>query len=149
ALCLASEANAGAIYMMRGSNELEDYHELELAFENDKVSGEARPRRGYTTPPAIKVTGTNPADGLVELTFHLDKPRTLSFKKSIEYGEIRWTSEDERTRFWRPRTVEFSQADLTLTQSGCGPLYRELRVLYAEDTENEDFLDFARDYPEI
>jgi len=83
------DADAGAIYKVAG---LGSYQELELTFESGQVVGQARPLRGYRDPTPIGVKGINQADGIVELTFELDSPRTEVFRKSVDKDAITWTS---------------------------------------------------------
>jgi hypothetical protein len=122
---------AGAIYKIIG---LESYEELELIFEDGKVFGQARPLRGYRSPSTIDVTGTNPTDGWLELTFHSDSVQRVAFKRTFYGDNIRWTSiHDANLFFWRPRRGELSAADLTLSVSGCGPMYKILAIIFSDD----------------
>jgi hypothetical protein len=73
----------------------------------------------------------------------------LTFKKSLEAGNIKWTAEGAAGMFWRPLRGDFSDADLTLTPQSCGPIYRILKISFAEDTKKEELVAFARRNPEI
>src|SRR5215813_7086491 len=121
ALFLASEADASALYKFKGPLPF-DRGQIELTFENDNVSGQLLPHPG-AVGRAVRVSGTNPADGVLELTFHFDTPETATFKKSLEEDNIHWSSTNGRFGFWRPRYSDFSDAALTLDKSGdCGPI---------------------------
>jgi hypothetical protein len=143
-------ADAGAIYKMHATNNLKDYQEIELTFEGTKVSGQARPLRGYPKPSPIEVTGANVADGVIELTFHLGKPERWRFRKTVDERDIIWTSvHDRKLAFWKPRRGELSEAYLTLNPTECGPLYRTLRFWPLAGASKEQLPPFLSGNPAI
>jgi hypothetical protein len=117
--------------------------QLELTFEGTKVSGRILLVRARHDPifqrnyVDIPITGSNSTEGVIELTFHFDKPETATFKKTLDEETLTWArTGDEHTKFWRPRSGEFSQAALALQRSerDCGPLYGSLQVTFGENT---------------
>jgi hypothetical protein len=132
--------------------------QLELTFEGTKVSGRILLLRSCCADPVfqrnyvdIPITGSNPTEGVVELTFHFDKRETATFKKTVDEDAIIWTrADDKETTFWRPRSGEFSQAALTLERSGdCGPLYGSLKVWLAARTSKERLSRFLSGNPDL
>jgi hypothetical protein len=122
---------------------------IELTFEAGKVSGQMLPRPGTTDRP-IAISGTNPADGVLELTFHFPVFETETFEKSLEPNEIRWTSTSGRSRLWRPRYSEFSDAALTLERDGdCGPIYRSLRIAFYDEASSDRISTFMSDHRDL
>jgi hypothetical protein len=148
--CSITRADAGVIYKMRATKILKDYQELELTFESNKVFGQARPLRGYPTPAPIEVTGTNAADGVIELTFQWRKPERRTFKKTVDDRDIVWTSVSDREfTFRRPRQGDLSDVDLALNQSECGPGYRSLRFWPLRGAKKEQLPGFLSGNPAI
>jgi hypothetical protein len=142
AVCAAQRADAGAIYKFKALPRLHSGM-LELTFEGTRVSGQVLPHPDNGNR-AVPITGANPADGVVELTFHFDEPETAAFKRSINGNDIVWTSSTSGdSRFWRPRYGEFSEAALILEKRGdCGPIYRSLKVSFREGTTEQQVSTF-------
>jgi hypothetical protein len=151
AALLTTPARA-AVYLLQGLGYSEyDYAQLIIDLKDGPVAGEVRPLRGDLTP-SVKVTGANTAPGVLNLTFHLPSgSRTARFKKSTEKDEIRWEAagKENELYFYRRSTREFSDYALTLTNSSCGPFYKNLEVRFNKTTTLAKVNEFINANPEL
>jgi hypothetical protein len=101
---------------------------LALTISDGTVTGQLRPLLGDNTPP-VTVNGTNPKDGIIELTFSLPSgPKKYTFSKRIQGQRITWNMEREGLSFYRYMASSLSDAALTLSDHECGAAYKSLEA---------------------
>jgi hypothetical protein len=104
---------------------------LKLQIANGMAEGNLEPLLGDKTPPAT-VIGSNDADGILKLTFNLQVPKTIEFRKVTTPDRIEWREEsaDDAVNFFRLRAGSFSETALTIFQWNCGSHYRIMKAVF-------------------
>ncbi len=101
---------------------------LSLTISDGIVTGELRPLLGDNSAP-VKVQGTNPRDGVIELTIaYRPGARKLSFAKKVVGQKVIWedTQSGGLWRFYRFLDSPLSDAAMTLSEYECGSEYRNI-----------------------
>lgn len=104
---------------------------LALTISDGVVTGELRPLLG-DDGASVQVQGTNPRDGVLELTINYRPgPKKLSFAKEIIGQKVVWRDTDTQHStgwFYRYLDSPLSDAAMTLSEYECGSHYRTLMV---------------------
>jgi len=127
---------------------------LALNFAGDQVTGELRPLLGASGVP-IKVSGTNPSEGRLELAFEgPDGTVKRAFKKHADKWRIEWVAEAKdpdapRLLFYRYTDGAFSEAALTFTEGECATPYGYVELIFPDSTTEEQAAAFFKSHPEL
>jgi len=124
-------ASAETLYKFSGSAlKFSPYPDalLTLTISDGAATGQLRPLLGDNTP-TVAVNGTNPKDGILELTFSLPSgAKKYTFTKRIKGQQIGWYMETEGVSFYRYTDSPLSDAALTLSEHECGAAYKSLEA---------------------
>ncbi|MGR9206327.1 hypothetical protein ACU8OG_20695 [Rhizobium leguminosarum] len=111
---------------------------LNLEFKEAGVEGALMPMAGYDDPPIV-VDGTNLRPGELVLTFHLKKPVTVTFKKSVNGDLINWWADGA---FFRRYSGGLSEGARTLSWQNCSNFVGTLVATPKPDVTNRKLKDF-------
>lgn len=113
---------------------------LALTISDGVVTGELRPLLGDDSA-SVQVQGTNPRDGVLELTINYRPgPKKLSFAKEIIGQKIVWRDTDTQHssgQFYRYLDSPLSDAAMTLSEYECGSHYRNLMADFKPGVTND------------